>query len=154
MKQGEKIKIKVRNLTKRFGDLLVLDNMSFDVKEGEFLCVVGPTGCGKTTFLNSLTKLYEPTSGEILIHDEPVHLGKHDISYIFQEKSTMPWLTVEKNISFGLEIKRRPKKEISEAVDEMLELVGLTKFRHYYPPELAGRYRARVFDQTGAAAYG
>jgi ABC-type nitrate/sulfonate/bicarbonate transport system ATPase subunit len=144
MKQDEKIKIKVRNLTKRFGDLLVLDNMSFDVKEGEFLCVVGPTGCGKTTFLNSLTKLYEPTSGEILIHDEPVHLGKHDISYIFQEKSTMPWLTVEKNISFGLEIKRRPKKEISEAVDEMLELVGLTKFRHYYPHELSGSMLQRV----------
>lgn len=62
----EKIKLQVRHLTKKFGDLLVLNDVSFDVKEGEFLCIVGPTGCGKTTFLNSVTKLYEPTSGEIL----------------------------------------------------------------------------------------
>ena len=78
------IKIKVRNMTKRFGELLVLDKVSFDVHKGEFLCIVGPTGCGKTTFLNCLTKLYEPTSGEILINDEPVDLKKHNIAYIFQ----------------------------------------------------------------------
>ena len=60
-------KVQVKNLTKKFGDLLVLDNISFDVQKGEFLCIVGPTGCGKTTFLNSLTKLYTPTSGEILL---------------------------------------------------------------------------------------
>ena len=64
--------VKVKHLTKKFGSLLVLDDISFDVKKGEFLCVVGPTGCGKTTFLNSLTHLYEATSGEILINDEPV----------------------------------------------------------------------------------
>ncbi len=56
-------KVKVQNLTKKFGDLLVLDNLNFEVEEGEFLCIVGPTGCGKTTFLNSLTRLYEPTAG-------------------------------------------------------------------------------------------
>ena len=55
----DKVKVKVKNLTKKFGDLLVLDDISFEVKEGEFLCIVGPTGCGKTTFLNSLTKLYD-----------------------------------------------------------------------------------------------
>jgi sulfonate transport system ATP-binding protein len=60
-------------MTKKFGDLLVLNDVSFDVKKGEFLCIVGPTGCGKTTFLNCITKLYEPTSGEILINGEPVN---------------------------------------------------------------------------------
>lgn len=58
----DKVKVKVKNLTKKFGDLLVLDDISFEVKEGEFLCIVGPTGCGKTTFLNSLTKLYDITA--------------------------------------------------------------------------------------------
>ena len=59
----DKVKVKVTNLTKKFGDLLVLDDISFEVMEGEFLCIVGPTGCGKTTFLNSLTKLYDITAG-------------------------------------------------------------------------------------------
>lgn len=79
----DKVKVKVKNLTKKFGDLLVLDDISFEVKEGEFLCIVGPTGCGKTTFLNSLTKLYDITAGEILVNGEPVDLKRHNIAYIF-----------------------------------------------------------------------
>ena len=67
-------KVQVSHLTKQFGDLLVLNDISFNVKKGEFLCIVGPTGCGKTTFLNSLTKLYQPTKGEILINGEVVDL--------------------------------------------------------------------------------
>ena len=98
MEEKRETKVKVMNLTKKFDDLLVLDHISFDVKKGEFLCIVGPTGCGKTTFLNSLTKLYQPTSGEILINNEPVDLNKHSVAYIFQEYSTMPWLTVEENV--------------------------------------------------------
>ena len=64
---SDDVKVKVRGLTKKFGDLLVLDNISFDIKKGDFVCIVGPTGCGKTTFLNLLVKLLEPTSGQILI---------------------------------------------------------------------------------------
>ena len=81
-------KVKVQNLTKKFGDLLVLNNLNFEVEEGEFLCIVGPTGCGKTTFLNSLTRLYEPTSGDILVNGIPVDPKKQNISYIFQEYSS------------------------------------------------------------------
>lgn len=141
---AEEIKVKVRNLVKKFGELLVLDNISFDVKKGEFLCVVGPTGCGKTTFLNTITKLYEPTAGEILINDEPVNLKKHNIAYIFQEYSTMPWLSVEENIAYGLKIKKMDKNVIKESVDEMLELVGLTDYRNYYPNELSASMLQRV----------
>ena len=94
-------KVKVKNLTKKFGDLLVLDDISFEVKEGEFLCIVGPTGCGKTTFLNSLTKLYDITAGEILVNGEPVDLKRHNIAYIFQEYSTFPWLKVEENVKYN-----------------------------------------------------
>ena len=75
----DKVKVKVKNLTKKFGDLLVLDDISFEVKEGAFLCIVGPTGCGKTTFLNTLTKLYEITAGERMENGEPVDLKRHNI---------------------------------------------------------------------------
>ncbi len=140
----DNVKVKVRNLTKKFGDLLVLDDVSFDIARGELMCVVGPTGCGKTTFLNSVTKLYDITSGEILLDDEPVDLKKHNISYIFQENSTMQWLTVEQNVSFGLDIKHIPEKEKRASVDEVLEMVGLTEYRKYYPRQLSASMLQRV----------
>ena len=140
----DNIKVSVKNMTKKFGDLLVLDDVSFDVRKGEFLCVVGPTGCGKTTFLNCITKLYEPTAGEILIDGEPVNLRKHNVSYIFQEYSTMPWLNVEENIAFGLNIKHRPESEVKQAVDEVIEMVGLQNFRKHYPNQLSASMLQRV----------
>lgn len=140
----ERKKIVVKNLTKKFGDLLVLDDISFEVDEGEFLCIVGPTGCGKTTFLNSITKLYDITAGEILVNGEPVNLKKHNISYMFQENSTMPWLNVEQNVAFGLGIKRVSGKEKKENVEEMLELVGLKDYRNYYPKQLSTSMLQRV----------
>ncbi len=142
--EQKNIKLKVRNLTKKFGDLHVLDDVSFDVKVGEFLCVVGPTGCGKTTFLNSVTTLFQPTSGSILINDEPVDMKKHNLSYIFQEKSTMGWLNVEQNVAFGLKIKGYSTSVIKEMVDKYLEIVGLTKFRKYFPHELSSSMLQRV----------
>ena len=138
----KKVKVRVSNLTKKFGDLLVLNNVSFDVYEGEFLCIVGPTGCGKTTFLNSLTHLYEPTAGDILFNGEKVDLKKHNITYIFQEYSAMEWLTVRQNVRFGLEMK--DYKDIDRKVDEALELVGLTKFAGYYPKQLSASMLQRV----------
>lgn len=138
------VKVQVNHLTKKFGDLLVLNDISFDVKQGEFLCIVGPTGCGKTTFLNSLTKLYEPTSGEILVNNEPVDLQKHNIAYIFQEYSTMEWLTVEENVRFGLDIKKVPRDIADEKVNEYLKIVGLEKYRKYYPNQLSTSMLQRV----------
>lgn len=140
----EHIKVKVQNVTKSFGDLLVLNDISFEVQEGEFLCVVGPTGCGKTTFLNSLIRLYDIDKGSILVDDQPVCMRKQNISYIFQEYSTMPWLTVEENIRFGLEIKRLDKKTIEEQSDRFIHMVGLDKFRNYYPSQLSAGMLQRV----------
>lgn len=136
--------IQVNHLTKKFGDLLVLDDISFQVEDHDFLCIVGPTGCGKTTFLNSLTKLYDITAGEILVAGEPVNLRKHNISYIFQETSSMPWLTVEQNIRFGLDIKHIDEATKRQCVDEMLEIVGLTPYRKYYPSQLSSSMLQRV----------
>ncbi len=85
MMSEKKIKVAVKNLTKSFGDLLVLDDISFDVYDGEFLCIVGPTGCGKTTFLNSLTKLYDIDRGSITVDGEDINPVKQNLAYIFQE---------------------------------------------------------------------
>ncbi len=138
------VKVSVRNLTKSFGDLLVLDDVSFDVKKGEFLCIVGPTGCGKTTFLNSLTKLYDINSGSITIDGESIDLKKHNIAYIFQEYSTMEWLTVEQNIQYGLKIKHADPALMAERVESVMEIVGLVKFRNYYPRQLSASMLQRV----------
>lgn len=135
--------VQVNHLTKQFGDLLVLDDVSFDVYEGEFLCIVGPTGCGKTTFLNSLTHLYEPTRGEILFKGEPVDLRKHDIAYIFQEYSAMEWLTVRQNVRFGLELKKQ-FQGIDQKVAQAIEMVGLNGFEDYYPRQLSASMLQRV----------
>lgn len=141
---NKNVKVKVTNLTKKFGDLLVLDDISFDVQEGEFLCIVGPTGCGKTTFLNSLTKLYDITSGSILVDGKEIDLRKNNVSYIFQENSTMPWLTVEQNVAYGLRYKKLSAEERKERVEKMLELVGLVQFRDYYPSDLSASMLQRV----------
>ena len=143
IRMDKNVKVQVTHLTKKFGELLVLNDVSFDVYDGEFLCIVGPTGCGKTTFLNSLTHLYEPTSGEILFKGEKIDLRKHDIAYIFQEYSAMEWLTVKENVRFGLELKNQ-YKGIDEKVKDALELVGLTKFADYYPKQLSASMLQRV----------
>ena len=118
-------KVEVKNLCKNFGELEVLKDCSFNVRKGEFICVVGPTGCGKTTFLNLLTCLIEPTSGEILLDGERANPKKHDIAFVFQEPSAFPWLTVEQNLRFGLETKKKPNAYIDEHVDKIMKLMGL-----------------------------
>lgn len=131
------VKVQVRSLTKQFGELLVLDDLNFDIRKGEFVCVVGPTGCGKTTFLNLLTCLVEPTAGSLLIDGKPADPKKHNLAFVFQEPSTFPWRTVEDNIAFGLEIKKLPPKEKQERVDRIISLMGLEKFRKAYPKQLS-----------------
>lgn len=138
------VKVKVSSLTKSFGDLLVLDKISFSVNRGEFLCIVGPTGCGKTTFLNSLTKILETDSGSILIDGEEVNPKKHNLAYILQEYSALPWLNVEENIAYGLKIKGIAPEIIKERVDEAVEMVNMQEFRKFYPKELSASMLQRV----------
>ena len=144
MAEAMENKVEVLNMTKAFGDLLVLDHISFDVRKGEFLCIVGPTGCGKTTFLNSLTKIYDLTGGEIRVNGEPVDLKKHNIAYIMQEYSSMPWLTVEENVAFGLKIKKCTSEEVKKKTNDAMEMVGLTPYAKYYPDQLSASMLQRV----------
>lgn len=139
-----KAKVRVRNLTKKFGDLLVLDDISFDIKKAEFVCIVGPTGCGKTTFLNLLVKLLEPTSGNIFIDGEEADPKKHNLSFVFQEQSAFPWLTVEQNIRFGQETKKRPKHETDNVTEYILDMLGLKEYRDRYPHELSASMEQRI----------
>lgn len=142
--QQKQVKVEVRHLTKRFGDLVVLDDMSFNIHKGEFVCVVGPTGCGKTTFLNCLTRIYPPTEGDLYIDGQPANPHKHNISFVFQEPSSLPWLTVEQNLAYGLKIKRIHKAEIDKRVNRILDLMGLQEFRKAYPGELSVSAEQRI----------
>lgn len=146
-------KIVVRNLTKRFGDLLVLNNINFTVADGEFLCIVGPTGCGKTTFLNCLTRLIPITAGEILIKGEPADPKKHNICYVFQEPTTFPWRTVRENVAFGMEVKNFPKDKLEERLNYILKLVGLADTADLYPNQISASMTQRVAVARAFAAY-
>lgn len=143
-KDTRPIKVEVKNLTKRFGDLLVLDDMSFEIRKGEFVCVVGPTGCGKTTFLNCLTRIHMPSSGDLYIDGVPADPKKHNISFVFQEPSAMPWLTVKENVEYGLKIKKVPKEERERRVEQILDLLGLQSVRDSYPGSLSTSMESRV----------
>lgn len=134
----------VEDLTKCYGSLLVLDQINFDVRPGELLSIVGPTGCGKTTFMNSLAKLTDITSGSIRIRGEEANPRKHNIAYVFQESTSLPWLTVRDNIGFGMEVKNVPEKERKERLAEIMDLVGLTECADLYPNQISASMEQRL----------
>lgn len=142
--EGRNVKVSVSNLTKCYDDLLVLDDINFDIYQGEMLCIVGPTGCGKTTFLNCLSRFIPITNGSILVDGRPADPKIHNIAFVFQEVSAIPWLTVEDNIRFGLRIKRLPETEIEKRLERMLHMVGLARYRTYFPQQLSASMEQRV----------
>ena len=142
--EEKKVKVAVKDLTKSFGELLVLDDISFNVYNGEFLCIVGPTGCGKTTFLNSMTKIYDINKGSIKVDGKDIDPRKHNLAYIFQEYSTMEWLNIQENVEFGLKAKNFPPDRLKELSDYVIKMVGLDKYRNYYPSQLSASMLQRV----------
>ena len=149
----ENVKIQVEHLTKKYGDLLVLDDISFNINKGEFVCVVGPTGCGKTTFLNLLSCLIEPTEGQIKIDGVPADPKKHDIAFVFQEPSSFPWLTVKDNIEFGMKMKGWSKTKRDQRASEILKLMGLEDFASSYPGQLSVSTEQRMVIGRAFAMY-
>jgi sulfonate transport system ATP-binding protein len=134
----------VQNLTKRYDDLLVLDDISFNVRQGELLCIVGPTGCGKTTFMNTLAKLIPATAGSILIHGEEADPCRHNIAYVFQEPTSLAWLTVRQNVAYGMEVKNVPRREREKRLEHILQLVGLADCADLYPNQISASMEQRV----------
>ena len=155
MNGGKKVKVQVTNLSKRFGDLSVIDGLSFDIYEGEFLVIVGPTGCGKTTFLNLFSTLIPPSEGQIRIDGEEADLKRHNLAYIFQEPSCIPWLTVDQNIRFGFETARRKhllkEKKTQERIQELKKLTGLGGYETHYPKSLSVSLQQLVVIARGFA---
>jgi len=139
-----KAKIQVENLTKMFGDLLVLKDLTFDIYDGEFLCVVGPTGCGKTTFCNVVSRLLPSTKGSISMEGEEINPSRHNVSFVFQEPSCIPWRTVWQDIGIGLEIKKVHPLETQRRLKDIIQLVGLKGFEDFYPHQISAGMKQRV----------
>ncbi len=135
------------NVTKKFGSLKAVDNVSLNIKKGEFFSLLGPSGCGKTTLLRMLGGFESPDSGRILldgcdITDTPPHLRR--VHTIFQNYALFPNMTVRDNIAFSLKIARRPAREIASKVDEMLTLIRMTEYASQYPGLISGGQKQRV----------
>lgn len=138
-------KLQVNNLTKIYdGDVTAIDNVSLQVEESEFVMIVGPSGCGKTTLINMIGGLVEPTSGEILLDGARVDGPGPDRGMVFQGYSLFPWLTVQKNVEFGLKMKNVLKEERAKKAAEYIKLVGLEGFENALPKQLSGGMKQRV----------
>ena len=121
-----------------------LAEMSFDCHDREFVCIAGPTGCGKTTLLRLIAGLEKPTAGDILLDNKEVTGLSRETTLVFQQYSLFPWTNVMNNISFSMEMKKIPKKVRYEKVKYFIDLVGLTGFEKAYPYELSGGMQQRV----------
>ena len=146
-KSMSQIDIEVRDVTKRFGDVVAVDNVSFNIEKGEFFALLGPSGCGKTTILRMISGFETPTEGDIYIGGEVmthVPAFRRPTNLVFQQLSLFPHMSVFKNIAFGLEMKRTSKEKIKQAVFEVLELVELEGFAERRINQLSGGQQQRV----------
>jgi len=145
--QNDKPLVSLRNLNKHYGDFAAVDNISLDIKDGEFLTFLGSSGSGKSTTLSMLAGFETPSSGEILVNGQslvnvPPH--KRDIGMVFQRYSLFPHLSVRDNIAFPLAIRKLAAAERDKRVDAMLKLVQLEQFAHRRPSQLSGGQQQRV----------
>jgi sulfate transport system ATP-binding protein len=139
--------ITVRGANKRYGDFVALDNIDFDVPDGSLTALLGPSGSGKSTLLRAIAGLDQPDSGTITIRGEDVTgvpPQRRGIGFVFQHYAAFKHLTVRDNVAFGLKIRKRPKAEVKEKVDNLLEIVGLAGFQTRYPNQLSGGQRQRM----------
>ncbi|MFA5996024.1 MAG: ABC transporter ATP-binding protein [Patescibacteria group bacterium] len=134
------MKLQVNNISKQFasttGTTLALQNVSFTVQTGDFVCIVGASGCGKSSLLNIISGLEKPTTGDVKVQG--------NIGLMFQEAALFPWLTVFDNVAFGLKMRNVPKLEQKETVKKYLQLMHLEHFSQHYPHQLSGGMKQRV----------
>ena len=161
--------IQVKNLKKSFIDrrragrggeraslgneILVLDNINLEFAEGELVCILGPSGCGKSTLLRMVAGFDFPTTGEVLINDEPVTGSRSDSIFVFQHSGLLPWMTVWENVELGVRHIQDPEK--TQTIQEYIAMVELDRFEHHYPHQLSGGMlrRAELARALAAVSY-
>lgn len=147
MSTDERIAVSVRGVSKSFGSAAVLSDISFDVREGEILVLLGASGSGKTTILRIISGLESPDQGQVLFHGRDVTdlpSRERGTGVIFQSYALFPKMNVEKNIAYGLRLRRRPKADIAKRVRELIELVHLEEHARKFPSQLSGGQQQRV----------
>ena len=145
---GEKVKLRLENISQSFiTNNRVFDaavDVSLDVKDNEFLVILGPGRCGKTVLLNMIAGIEKPVDGRILLDGEEINGSDERIGMVFQKRALMPWKTVMENVEFGLKLKGVPKDERRAVAQKYIDLVGLQGFEKSYPDALSGGMKQRV----------
>ena len=145
--EERKVIVKLENFSKSYGEKEVIKNVNLDVYEGEFITLLGSSGCGKTTILRSISGLDEPTKGTVYIDGEDVthvEARKRQVNTIFQNYALFPLMNVYDNVAFGLRMKKIPEDEIAKRVNKMIKLVHLEGYEERLPKELSGGEQQRV----------
>ena len=143
----DKIKVSARNIVKRFGTTVAAADINLDIRDGEFLTLLGESGCGKTTLMRIIAGLEAVDSGAILIDGMDVTAlspRERNLGMVFQQYSLFPHMSVAENIAYGLRVKHKNETEIGRTVDEMLELVRLPDLRERRPAQLSGGQQQRI----------
>ena len=142
------VKVKIEKVVKKFqgrsGEVIALNGVDLDIKENEFVCVVGPSGCGKSTLLNIIAGLQEATEGKVLVDGKEVEEPGRDRGVVFQQYALFPWMTVRKNVEFGLKLQGIKGSELHDTADKYIKMVDLEQFANAYPKELSGGMKQRV----------
>ncbi|MGH2405165.1 MAG: ABC transporter ATP-binding protein [bacterium] len=143
----EAARVRLEDITKRFGTVMAVDHVSLDIPAGKLVTLLGPSGCGKTTTLRMIAGLEHPSSGRVFIGDEdvtPLPSANRSVTMVFQAYALFPHLSVFENVAYGLRVQRRPQDEIRRRVDEVLNLVGLPGLGGRSPAQLSGGQQQRV----------
>lgn len=141
------VNIKIRNAQKRYGNNIIIENLSLDIKEGEFFTLLGPSGCGKTTLLRMIAGFNSIEKGEFYFKDKKINdidPSKRNIGMVFQNYAIFPHLNVEQNVAFGLKNRKVPKDEIKEEVAKFLKLMQIDEYKDRMPDRLSGGQQQRV----------
>ena len=140
--------IRIENVNKVFEAegrrVVALKDIDLAIPRGQFVCLLGPSGCGKSTLLNAIAGFAPPTSGSIVADGVPVTAPGPERGMVFQEYALFPWMTVEQNVGFGLEIKGQSRAQVAARVSELLKLLSLEDFARRFPKDLSGGMRQRV----------
>ncbi len=148
MAEDNRPHVVIRGVTKRFivddGDIEALGRIDLRIARGQFVCLIGASGCGKSTMLRIIAGFEEPTTGEVLVDDRPITGPGSDRGMVFQDYALFPWMTVRQNIGFGPRQRRLPRREVDQIADEFVHLVGLERASNRYPSQLSGGMKERV----------